>query len=78
MKKLVAKSIIGKEYFFSEEYAFYAPQRSARRIMDTLNANQVGLKPGEVWHIYDYDWYMDTFVEYQINIRKGKLRITSI
>ena len=78
MKKLVAKTIIGKEYFFSEKYAFYVPQRSAKRIMNTLNVNHVGLKHGEIWHIYNYDWYMDTFVTYKINICEGKLRVTSI
>ena len=76
MKKFVAKSVLGKEYLYSQKCAFIVPNKSAKRIRDTLNANHVTLEKGEIWHIYDCDWYDDQCICYKINIVKGKLRVS--
>jgi hypothetical protein len=76
MKKFVAKSVLGKEYLYSQKCAFIVPNKNAKRIMDTLNANHVALEKGEIWHIYDCNWYDEPYICYKINIRGGKLRVS--
>ena len=74
MKKLVAKTSIGKEYLHSKENAFFA-SRNAQKIADILNKNNYKLKEGEKWHVYDYDFSQDFYVEHRIWIsNKGKIK----
>lgn len=74
MKKLVAKTRTGKEYLHSRENVFFA-SRNAQKIADILNKNNYKLKDGEKWHVYDYDFSQDFYVEQRIWLsNKGKIK----
>ena len=73
-KKLIAKSIIGKEFLHSRINAFYC-KNNALKIADELNKQDYKLNDGETWHIYDADYTMDDYVEREIFMtRNGSVK----
>lgn len=70
MKKLVAKTIIGREYMHSKQDAFYASANS-KKIADALNKAKYNIKPGETWWVYDYDLGMDMYVSKRIFLSRS-------
>jgi hypothetical protein len=75
MKKLIAKTQEGKEYFHSKTNAFFA-STNAQRIADILNKNQYKLSDGGKWYVYDYDYTQDFYVNYRIFIaRNGHVKV---
>lgn len=58
--KIIAKALKGQEYFYNINSAGFAPERSAQKMAEELNAAGYDLKPGEVWHVYDAQ-YSDEF-----------------
>ena len=78
MKKLIAKTQEGREFFHSKKDAFFA-SANAQRIVDILNKNQYKLVAGEKWHIYDYDYTQDFYVNCRIFIAKnGHIKVAII
>lgn len=70
MKKLIAKTLIGKEYMHSKKDAFFA-SRNANRIAEMLNNAKYKLNDGEKWHVYDYDFSQDNYVFRRIYLSKN-------
>lgn len=64
-KKLIAKTIIGKEYMHSRHDAYFVLANAAK-IAEKLNASKYQLNDGEKWHVYDYDFGQEYYVERRI------------
>ena len=78
MKKLIAKTRIGKEFMHSRSDAYFA-DKNADRICDALNKAEYKLKEGECWYVYDYDFTQEWYVEQTISITKtGKVNLSYI
>jgi hypothetical protein len=77
MRKLIAKTIIGKEYMHSRTHAYVA-DKDADKICEALNKAGYQLKNGERWYVYDYG-YAPSYVEQAISLtRAGRLKISRI
>ena len=77
MRKLIAKTIIGKEYMHSRTHA-YIVDKNADKICKILNDSKYMLKKGECWYVYDYG-YVPSYVEQVISLtRAGKLKLSYI
>lgn len=55
MKKIIAKTIIGKEFMYGKSSAHAVPAASAHRICSALNNARFRLHEHETWHVYDAD-----------------------
>lgn len=55
MRKVIAKSIKGKEYLYSRKECYSVSAKKAKLICDTLNRLQWQLKDGETWFIHEID-----------------------
>jgi len=55
--KMFAKAVEGKEFIYSRESAHQVSERSANMICAALNEKRWGLKDGQIWHVYDCEWY---------------------
>ena len=64
-KRLIAKTIIGKEYMRSRTPSYFVYE-NAEKIVSALNNAKHGIKDGEKWHVYDYDFSMENYVERRI------------
>lgn len=78
MKKLIAKTQTGKEFFHSKTNAFFASEASAQKIADILNKNNYQLKEGEIWHVYDFDYTQEFYVTSKLYMYKGSVKAKSI
>ena len=62
--KMIAKTIEGKEYFYSAKSAHAVSEAGAAEICQVLNEKRWRLnKPEEKWHIYDCGWYEKEYTE---------------
>ena len=78
MRKLIAKTIIGKEYIHSRSHAYFA-DKDADRICEALNKAKYQLKEGECWYVYDYDFTQEWYVEQVISLtRTGKVKLSYV
>lgn len=57
MSKMIAKTIDGKEFVYSQEDAYEVSDAGAKEICAALNRMKWDLKDGQKWHIYDLGWY---------------------
>lgn len=73
MKKLIAKTTAGKEFLHSRVDAFFA-SNYAQKIADALNKNKYKLSGDEKWHVYDYDYSQDFYVNQSIFISNGRIK----
>ncbi len=74
--KVLAIAMEGKEFFFNSHSAHAVSDAGAETIRDALNKARYRLKEGQVWHIYEYDWYTRecTGAGYQsFTRRKGRI-----
>lgn len=74
MKKMIAKTIKGKEFIYSKSTAHAVPTASAYAICDALNECKYQLTDDQVWHVYDCDWYELEFTNaglYRFTRRNG-------
>lgn len=77
--KLIAKTQKGTEFFHSKTEAFFVPDSSAIKICKIMNDEKFRLKSeNEVWHVYDYDWMMETYVMYRLSIYRGVVRLKAL
>ena len=78
MRKLIAKTIKGKEYMHSRSQAYFA-DKNADKICEALNKAKYKLKDNERWHVYDYDCSQAAYVEQAVSITKaGKIKLSYI
>ena len=78
MKKLIAKTIVGKEYMHSRSYAYFA-DKDADKICEALNKAKYKLKKDECWHVYDYDFTQEWYVEQVVSLTKtGKIKLSYV
>lgn len=78
MRKLIAKTIIGREFMHSRSYAYFA-DKNADRICETLNESKYQIKEGECWHVYDFDYGQKAYVEQAITLTKtGKIKLSYV
>lgn len=74
MAKIIAKTIKGKEFIYSKTSAHNVSNASALKIRDALNSIKWQLKDDEIWHIYDVDWYTESFTYKKFTLRNGVLK----
>ena len=78
MRKLIAKTLIGKEFIHSRSHAYFA-DKDADDICETLNKTKYKLKEGECWHVYDFDYGQTAYVEQVITLTKtGKVNLSHV
>ena len=78
MKKLIAKTLKGKEFIHSRNDAYFA-DKNADKICDALNKANYKLKEGECWHVYDFDYAQTAYVEQTISLtRAGNVKISYV
>ena len=78
MKKLIARTQVGKEFLHSKKDSFFC-DRSAQRIADILNENKYKLADGEKWHVYDFDYSQEMYVTSKIYIASnGKIKAKAV
>ena len=65
-KFYIAKTREGSEFIHSQEQAYFVPTASRQYICDQLNEVKWNLADGEKWHIYENDWYTETFINKEI------------
>jgi hypothetical protein len=79
VKKLIAKTRIGKEFMHSRSDAYFADKKDADRICEALNKAKYKLKEGECWYVYDYDFTQEWYVEQVISLtRTGKVKLSYV
>ena len=78
MRKLIAKTIIGREFMHSRSDAYFA-NKNANRICDALNETKYKLKEGECWHVYDFDYGQTAYVEQVITLTEaGNIELSHV
>ena len=78
MKKLIAKTRIGKEFMHSRSDAYFA-NKNANRICEALNKASYKLKEGECWYVYDFDYGQTAYVEQVITLTEaGKVELSHV
>jgi hypothetical protein len=65
-EKFIAIAPKGAEYLYRRSSMIAVPKSSAIKIMTTLNNLRYKLKDGEVWHVYDNDWYSNDYIDGEI------------
>ena len=70
-EKFIARAIEGQEFIFDKRMMIAVPKTSATKIADALTKLRYKLKDGEVWHVYDNDWYYNDYINQEIK-RYGK------
>jgi hypothetical protein len=74
MKKLIAKTIDGKEFLHTKKNTFFA-SANAKKIADILNKSKYDIKTGEKWYVYDYDYMQQFYTTQRIYItNKGMIK----
>lgn len=71
MKKLIAKTMVGKEFLHCKDNAFFV-SANAEKIVDALNLHGYQLRENEKWHIYDYDYTQEYYVNRRIFISRDR------
>lgn len=78
MKKLIAKTIEGKEFLHSKKDAFFC-ERNAQKIANALNDARYLLDKDEKWFVYDYDFMQEYYVSRKIySTAKGAIKTKNI
>lgn len=79
MKKLIAKTLTGKEFMHSRSDAYFTDKKDADKICEVLNKAKYKLNEGECWYVYDYDFMQDWYVEQVISLtRTGKVKLSYV
>lgn len=67
----IAKAPLGKEYIYSRDTAMFVSKKNKNIILQFLNKERYNLKDGETWHVYENDYYTNSFIYKEIKIRKN-------
>lgn len=71
-KHFIAAAPAGAEFCFRKSSMIAVPSASAARIAEDLTAQRYQLKPGEVWHVYENDFYYNDFIAREIRTYSRK------
>ena len=74
-EKFIARAIKGQEFIFDKRIMIAVPKTSATRIADALTKMRYKLKDGEVWHVYDNDWYYNDFITGEIKRYGNRMNV---
>lgn len=75
-RKFIAIAAKGAEYVYSKKYMIAVPTKSAQRIADMLNAAKYKITDGQIWWVYDNDWYTNDYITAEIKkCGKGNLKM---
>lgn len=77
-KYFIAKTAEGSEYIYSRSQAFFVATAAREDICKALNDVKWNIKAGEKWHIYENDWYTETFIYRVLKRRSGRIFCTNI
>ena len=70
--RFIAVTNEGTEYMYKRSTMIAVPSSSASVIADILTRNHYKIAEGEKWHVYDNDYYTDSFIKGEIrSFRKG-------
>lgn len=76
MKTVIAKSIKGQEYLYSQNDIFIVSKASAKLAAETLNKNNWNLKDNQTWFVYELsDYELEWLVPGKIVKRKDRFVI---
>ena len=70
-QKFIAIANKGQEFSFKRSSMIAVPSSSAKKIADALTNIRYKLSSGEVWHVYDNDYYYNDYIGSEIR-RLGK------
>ena len=65
-EKFIAIAPKGQEYIFNKASMIAVPTPTAQKIADALTEMKYKLKEGQVWHVYDNDWYYNDYIGSEI------------
>ena len=71
-EKFIAIAPKGQEFVFNRATMIAVPTSSAQKIADTLTRIKYKLKEGQVWHVYDNDWYYNDYISSEIKRYSSK------
>lgn len=78
-KYFVAIAVKGKEFLYKSSSMIAVPNSRANDVKDTLNSNKYLIKDGEIWHVYENDWYTNKMITKEITqVRKKGFTIKKI
>lgn len=69
---VIAKTIVGKEYYHSTREMYEVPKGSASKICEIMNNVHYRLKDSEAWHVYDEYLYEPAG---RLSVRKGVVKL---
>ena len=76
-EKFIAIAPKGQEFVFNKASMIAVPTSSAQKIADTLTELKYKLKEGQVWHVYDNDWYYDGYISSEIKKYGKKMPVVA-
>lgn len=65
-QKFIAIAAEGQEYIFSKANMIAVPTSTAQKIADALNEVRYKLKQGQIWWVFDNDWYYNDYITAEI------------
>lgn len=76
-QKFIAIANKGQEFSFKRSSMIAVPSSSAKKIADVLTDIRYKLNEGEVWHVYDNDYYYNDYIGSEIRRFGKSLKIYS-
>ena len=79
--KVLAKTLIGKEFLYSRNNAIQIPDNwNNSRIESTIQGinKHFNVKDNETYYLYEIDKYDNVYPDYKAFYRQGKISITRI
>lgn len=60
-KMIIARAVKGKEFLYNPKTAHRVSERSAKTICEILNRCSFKLSEGQIWHVYEADYYSEAY-----------------
>lgn len=77
-KYFVARAKEGTEYTFTMSGSIAGGTKArAEKLARILNEYKHNLKPGEIWYVYENDYYYNIRIEQQARISKSKISFSA-
>ena len=77
-KYFVARAKEGAEYSLTMSGSIAGGTKArAEKLARILNEYKYNLKPGEIWHVYENDYYYNIRIEQQARISKDKISFST-
>ena len=72
-EKFIAIAPKGAEFYYRRSSMIAVPKSSANAIRNRLNEIGYHLRNGEVWHVYDNDFYTNDYIDTEIKANSKRL-----